>query len=965
MLRLCRDRSRDKQAGRKRFPMQRPILYSLTFSFAITIPLHAAPATLHVAPDGDNANPGTLEKPLAGLAGARDAIRKRKKDGALAGPVEVVFAPGVYRLEEPVVFTPEDSGTADAPILYRGAGAPRVPGAPAAVISGGRRIEGWARAGDFFKAPVPEAKGEDGWHFTQLYVNGHRRPRARGPNAGAYFRPVRALPGSDSRWGFQFRGDEFRRWPNLDDVNVVCFSSWFTTTHFIETLDEQRKTVRFTAHTERPFDYYEPAQRYYIENVREYLDAPGEWFLDREEGALLYLPLPDETPETLDAWAPVVRRPRDLDPLERIGQLLHFRGDPEAGRPVEYLEFRDLAFRHTDAFFSHAYGGSRQAAPGRDAAIYARGLCHAVFENVEVAQTGEHAIFLHDGSCHNTIRHCLIHDLGAGGVLCGGNWRWGTRGHATHAAFQRIEDAPPPVTHNVIENNIIRDGGYVFHGIHGVWLGHASHHSIRHNEISDLTYSGISAGWDWSGKESTAHHNAIEFNHIHRIGLGVLNDLAGIYTLGQSPGSTVRHNLIHDIRGYESPVSYIVSAGIYHDMSSAHFVTTHNVIHHVVNCGFFYHENAAITCENNVFAHFTHRERKGKQRPDACVWAMFDLRRGDVGSTFRKNILYGDVRSLFNYRVQGAPEEGGPPPIRIDRNAYRIAPGARPEITIEENERCAVPLKEWQAAGFDRDSLFGDPGFVDAANNDFSLREDAPARDLGIESIEVSGVGLTGEESWRRLPDSFPPRKEDPPTDYVPEPLPPLSLDETYEFEKVGYVPENAQGPISVIDHQAAAGRHSLKFSNRPGLDRPYWPIRSYTELLFEKGEVKVSFDFKQNEKQPAWLRLELRDWREKEKLIAGPRIDILPDGMIKAGNFSHPIPKDAWCHLELSCRLGGEADDHYLLRLALPGAAPVEQTLPCAARGFRVLTWFGLMMPDEEPGTIFLDNLRFEVVEP
>lgn len=941
----------------KNIAMRGPTL-ALLFSFLLVLPPRtlAAPVVLHVAPGGDDAGPGTVARPLGSLAGARDAIRAMKRAGALAGPVEVVFRPGTYAITGPVEFTPEDSGTESAPITYRGADPPEWPGGPGAILSGGRRIAGWVREGGHLVATLPEAAAGE-WHFNQLYVNGHRRPRARGPNAGRYFRPSRALPGSDARWGIVYAGEEFRRWPNLDDVSVVIFSSWYTSAHFIEALDEARREVRFTAKGPRAFDQYEPNPRYYIENVFEYLDEPGEWFLDRGAGKLHYIPLPGEAAGTLEAFAPAVRLP-DLPPDQRIGHLLHFRGEPEKGGLIRHLTFRDLAFRHTDAVLRRDVSSSRQAEPGRNASIYARGLCESAFENCEIAQAGEHGIFLHDGSCSNAIRGCLIHDLGGGGILCGGNWRWG-KGEETHAGLTPSDPMPPEVVGNVIENNLIRDGGHVFLGIHGVWLGHASGHRIARNEISDLPYSGISVGWDWGGKPSTAHHNIIEKNRIHRIGLGMLNDLAGIYTLGDSPGTVIRNNLIHDIAGYESPVSYIVSAGIYMDMSSGHISVTDNIVHGVVNCGFFFHENPAVACENNIFAHFTHRERGGKRREDACVWAMFDMRRGEVGSTFRKNIVYGDVTNLVHLRIQGEAK-GDVPPIRIDENCYRGAPGAAPTFVVERGaKRETLALDAWRALGHDGGSVFGEPGFADAGAKNFTLGADAAARKVGFRPIDVAGVGLVGDAAWCALPAAFPPRRPDPPTDYVPAPKPKaLALDEGYEEVRPDFVPEAAEGPIKVVATGGAGGSEQcLQFNDRPGLERAWWPCRVYSELEMREGKVDLSFDFLMPSKNPAAFLVEFRDW--SDELRAGPKVLLLPAGELRAGAFAQPFPRDRWCHLAIRFALGEGAPKDYTLTLEAPGAQPVTKALPFANKAFSTLTWFGLLMPEETVGAVRIDNLR------
>src|SRR3954447_5617185 len=77
--------------------------------------------TLHVAPDGSDANPGTRDRPFARLEAARDAIRglRRRQGGTLRQPVHVLFRGGTYVLEAPLLLTPEDSGTAACPVVYQ------------------------------------------------------------------------------------------------------------------------------------------------------------------------------------------------------------------------------------------------------------------------------------------------------------------------------------------------------------------------------------------------------------------------------------------------------------------------------------------------------------------------------------------------------------------------------------------------------------------------------------------------------------------------------------------------------------------------------------------------------------------------------------------------------------------------------------------------------------------------------
>src|SRR5215831_16233851 len=133
-------------------------------------------ADLFVAQSGRDENPGTAEKPLATLDGARDAIRRLKAKGGLRTGVMVLVRGGTYVLSEPLRFGPEDSGTKEHPVIYAA-----YPGEKP-VLSGGRAIAGWKPGeGKRWVAKLPA--GKDGpWRFTQLFVDGKRQTRARLPD---------------------------------------------------------------------------------------------------------------------------------------------------------------------------------------------------------------------------------------------------------------------------------------------------------------------------------------------------------------------------------------------------------------------------------------------------------------------------------------------------------------------------------------------------------------------------------------------------------------------------------------------------------------------------------------------------------------------------------------------------------------------------------------------------------------
>ena len=92
-------------------------------------------AVLYVAPTGNDTNPGTQDAPLATITGARNVLRQKStKAGS-----EVVFLKGRYAQLTPTEFTAIDSGTEQAPVLYRAEKGAEVR------ISGGLPLSGWTR----------------------------------------------------------------------------------------------------------------------------------------------------------------------------------------------------------------------------------------------------------------------------------------------------------------------------------------------------------------------------------------------------------------------------------------------------------------------------------------------------------------------------------------------------------------------------------------------------------------------------------------------------------------------------------------------------------------------------------------------------------------------------------------------------------------------------------------------------
>jgi len=285
--------------------------------------------TLHVSPGGNDGWQGYraeldatgTDGPLATLSGARDRLRALRASGELPAdaPVQVLVHGGEYTITEPLIFEPQDSGTATGPVVYTAA-----PGEKP-VLHGGRRIKEWRVENGVWAADVPEATS-DSYTVGAFWVNGERRDAARYPKAahtaGDYPAPsdffyadgpvMEKKADSDeevkSSTRFRFREGDVKQWEHLDEAVFVVFHSWATSLHRVKALDLQQRIVEFTGPARWHFTYWTNDQWYFVDHLLDALELPGEWCLSRKDGVLHYLPKPGETPETVDAVIPLVRQ---------------------------------------------------------------------------------------------------------------------------------------------------------------------------------------------------------------------------------------------------------------------------------------------------------------------------------------------------------------------------------------------------------------------------------------------------------------------------------------------------------------------------------------------------------------------------------------------------------------------------------------------------------------------------------
>ncbi|MGC4043319.1 MAG: PDZ domain-containing protein [Armatimonas sp.] len=428
-----------------------------------------------VAPNGKDTNPGTLARPFQTLPRAQQAVREARRQSA-SQAVTVLLRGGTYYLDDTLVFTSADSGSAEAPVVYE-AYKSETP-----VISGGIRLSlTWRPYKDgIWQADVPAGLISD-----QLFVNGKRQTLARYPNhdpQGGYFdgwspdawSPERAQQWANPRGGF---------------LHAMHRHLWGDFHYVITEKDAQGKlTYEGGWQNNRRLGIHD---RYrFVENIFEELDAPGEWFLNPNTHTLYFYP-----PAGVDISAAMIE-------MVRLKHLVELRGTPK--EPVRHLSLRGLTFRHAARTFME----NREPLLRSDWTIYRGGaLLFTGAEDCALAdstleQLGGNAVFVSGYNRRVTISGCHIPEAGANGVCFVGEAK-AVRGalfeYEERQELSTLDRTPGPRTPDYPEDCCVDDcliyrSGRVEKQTAPVQIAMARRITVRHCSLYDVPRAGINIG---------------------------------------------------------------------------------------------------------------------------------------------------------------------------------------------------------------------------------------------------------------------------------------------------------------------------------------------------------------------------------------------------------------------------------------------------------------------------------------
>ena len=683
--------------------MWRRVILPAVVMLAWMVPLTAvARVELFVSPGGNDQNPGTIEKPMASPKAARDAIRAMKKGGGLPeGGVIVYLRGGTYYLGVALHVRSEDSGTAERPIVYSAYRDEVV------VLSGGRPIAGaWKPYRDgISKCELREVK-EGRLDFSQLYVNGKRQIRARFPNydpqnplvrGNGYINAARAHADD-----IHFDPATFtkKKWSRPQEAVLHIFPQhyWGNLQYEIKEIVWDRSSVKFGrgGHQIAAESPLNGGSRFFIENVFEELDGPGEWYLNKAEGALYYLPAAgvDLGKATVEAaW---------------LKQVVEFLGTES--QPVHHVTLRGVRIAHTASVFLDPYEAPSKGdwAIARSGAVYLEGAADCAVENCHFDAVGGNGVFINHYARGIRVSGNKFAEVGESAVCLVG---------AKEAAIGPGNNAYPREC--VVANNLIHDCGVFGKQTAGVFMSIGAKNTVSHNVIYNMPQAGICINdGTWGG-------HVIEYNDVHDT-VRETSDRGPLNAWGRDryeknmarpnerATTVIRNNRFVDgERG---------GWGIDLDAGASNYQIVNNLC---VGVSIKLRDGDGRTVENNVFV---------SARPPG-----FHAIYKNNSDRFVRNIVYTkDQDAVYRFIAQqGWPKE-------MNHNVLFNDAG---KVTVKEGwgGEKVYTLEDWRKMGRDANSAIADPQFVDAARGDYRVKDSSPALGMGFRNFDIKQVGLTRE----------------------------------------------------------------------------------------------------------------------------------------------------------------------------------------------------------------------------
>lgn len=578
---------------------------------------------IFVSPDGSDRNDGSINSPYLSPKKAFTEVRAMKT-AAPNKDVVINFREGSYRIDNTLALDSLMSGLTiqaynDENVVF--SGGISIPSeliiqsdtqhsidSPQGIV---RKVNlKDAGINDFGKLRNVGFSRPYGPSWGEIFVNGKPMHLAQWPNSSMIPMGKVLDPGSKPRDNdfankggvIQYDSLRVERW--IDEKNpwmAGYFNAGFADDMVkIESIDTSTKTITTSEATLYGFAHGHPWHKWYGVNLLSELDAPGEYYIDRDSGELYFI-APDEEVTSLEfsiLEAPFITMENAKNILIKGISFQVSRGMGISLVNSENVTVKACSFTNLGSLGIAVGMGIEPFKEYRHEGI---GTPQAHIVGSLQQHLYSNTTYNRQGGKNNTIIDCEFYNLGAGGVSLGGGNRLTLEpgnNKVENCRFHditRIEKTYRPAVHLTGVGNI-----------------------IRNCEMYDLPSMAILMH---------GNNHLIEYNYIHDVCMDA-EDMGAFY-YGRDPserGTVLQYNYFANI-----PDQYNTSA-VYHDDAACGLTVTGNVFNHAGKLASLIGGGSDNIYTNNIFLNGKQGIRIGNR---LSTWAKWLL---DEGGLFQKRL---------------------------------------------------------------------------------------------------------------------------------------------------------------------------------------------------------------------------------------------------------------------------------------------------------------------------------------
>lgn len=641
-----------------------------------------AQINLYVSPVGNDKNAGSLKLPFRTIPRAiTKATRSTGKD------IIIHLRQGTYYLDSTILIKAADFGASSLVIKnYKNENV---------TISAGRRLQlNWSVYKDrIYKAVIPQ-----GINFERLYVNGNLQAMARYPNydsAAPFFHGTAADATSIRKTA---------KWKNPAGgyIHALHAYEWGGYHYLVKGKDAAGELILEGGwQNNRPGPMHK--EKRFVENILEELDAPAEWFFDKVNSTLYYYP-----PKNINLATAVTEVSRFKESIVLSGTM---------DKPLRNVQLIGLNFTHNERTFME----NREPLLRSDWTIYRGGA--VLLEGTEDCKIkdcnfigiGGNAIMFSNYNKRDTVAGCHIASIGSNAVCFIGDpkaVRSPSFGYENYIKYNQLDKTPGPLTNNypqhcVVTDNLFHDLGEIEKQATGVQIEIASSITVSYNSIYNTPRAGLNIGDGCFGGHILEYNDV--FNTVKETGdhgsfnswgrdrywspdRKYMDSLAAVHPelilLDAQQQTIIRNNRFRCDHGWDIDL----------DDGSSNYYIYNNLC---LNGGLKLREGFYRRVENNIMINNSFHPH---------VWFQ------KSGDTFKHNIV------MKKYA-----------PIQISDWGEAIDFNLFPD---------SAALTDARLNGTDKNSIAGDPLFVDAAKGDYTVKQHSPALTAGFVNFPMNMFGV-------------------------------------------------------------------------------------------------------------------------------------------------------------------------------------------------------------------------------